>query len=366
MEYNPVTMNVTVLTHNAFKRIADVVQAIAVVNELQGEFVFHLEQVDWLPNGAKEIAPEFVTRLVRKNKRAEHVVTIVRPRLKGDTFDFPSKGLNIVSTADWDKHFAPPPLKVYILYQFAYALAAFVASLPYPQLKRLMHKRPRGCIFDSTTGRAEFRLGLVAAYFCGECEASLSEWGVLDKQLESLARILSYVRDFAIRKPRSIPTSVFIGHGRCKDWEQVRDHLTSLGVEVDEFNVYPNAGIQTVDRLTQMLDRACLAILVMAAEDKQADGSLNPRLNVVHEIGLFQGRLGFQKSIIVKEKRAGKFSNIDGLTYIPYSKGKIADAFAEIERALVRERVIPPAATVIPSSKPKPRASASSGLGKKP
>jgi hypothetical protein len=53
-------MNVTVLAHNAFKRIADVVQAIAVVNELQGEFVFHLEQVDWLPNGAKEIAPQLV------------------------------------------------------------------------------------------------------------------------------------------------------------------------------------------------------------------------------------------------------------------------------------------------------------------
>ena len=71
-----------------------------------------------------------------------------------------------------------------------------------------------------------------------------------------------------------------------------------------------------------------------------------PGKNVVHEIGLFQGRLGFQKAIIVKEKRAGRFSNIDGLTYIPYSKGKIADAFAGIERALVRERVIPPATLV--------------------
>jgi predicted nucleotide-binding protein len=215
-------------------------------------------------------------------------------------------------------------------------------------------------------GRAEFRLGLVAAYFCGECEASLSEWGVSDKQLESLARILSYVRDFAIRKPRSIPTSVFIGHGRCKDWEQVRDHLISLGVEVDEFNVYPNAGIQTVDRLTQMLDSACLAILVMAAEDRQADGSLNPRLNVVHEIGLFQGRLGFHKLIIVKEKRASKFSNIDGLTYIPYSKGRITDTFPDIDRVLVRERVVTPATAGIPATKPKPRISVPSGSARKP
>jgi hypothetical protein len=60
----------------------------------------------------------------------------------------------------------------------------------------------------------------------------------------------------------------------------------------------------------------------------------------VHEIGLFQGKLGFQKSIIVMEKRVGRFSNIDGLTYIPYAKGKIARAFPEIEKALLRERVI--------------------------
>jgi hypothetical protein len=359
-------MNVTVLAHHAFKRIADVKQAIAVVNELQGDFVLHLELVDWLPNGVREIDPKDATRLVRKNHAAVNVVAIVRSPLKEDTFDYSSKGLNIVSTADWDKEFAPPPLRVYIVYQFAYALAAFVASLPYPQLKRLMHKRPRGCIFDCTEGREEFRLDLVAAYFCGECEASLSEWGVSDKQLESLACILSYVRDFAIRKPRSIPTAVFIGHGRCKDWEQVRDHLVSLGVEVDEFGVYPNAGIQTVDRLTQMLDRACLAILVMTAEDKQADGSLRPRQNVVHEIGLFQGKLGFQKSIIVKEKRAVKFSNIDGLTYIPYSKGKIADAFPEIDRTLVRERVIQPTIVTVPTGKPKRRLNTPTGSSKKP
>jgi hypothetical protein len=278
----------------------------------------------------------------------ERVVAVVRAPIKGDCFDYSSRGLSIVSTAGWDKHYAPPPLKVYVIFQFAYALAAFVADLPHRQLKRLMHKGLRGCVFDATEGRAEFRFILVAAYLCAECEASLTEWGVSDRQLESIGHVLSYVRDFAIRKPRTMPTSVFIGHGRCKDWEQIRDRLTTLGIEVDEFNVYPAAGITTVDRLSQMLNRACFAILVMTAEDKQANGRLNPRLNVVHEIGLFQGRLGFKKSIIVKEKRAAPFSNIDGLTYIPYPKGNVAEAFPEIEKVLTRERVIQPSAGVVP------------------
>jgi hypothetical protein len=42
----------------------------------------------------------------------------------------------------------------------------------------------------------------------------------------------------------------------------------------------------------------------------------------------------------LKEKGAEEFSNIKGLTYISFKKAKIAEAFAEIDRALVRERVI--------------------------
>jgi hypothetical protein len=361
-------MNVTVVIHPKCKSLPTVEEAIAVVNQLQSDFVLCSEQHDWLPNGAKEIDPDDVTRLIRKNLAGKRVVAVVSAPLKGDCFDYPSRGVSVVSTAGWEKHYAPPPLKIYIVFQFAYALSAFVANLPYQQLKRLMHKRPRGCVFDATVGREQFRLSLVAAYLCAECEASLTEWGVSDRQLASIGQLLSYVRDFAIRKPRAMPTSVFIGHGRCKDWEQIKDHLTVLGIEVDEFNVYPTAGITTVDRLTQMLNRACFAILVMTAEDRQPDGRFNPRLNVVHEMGLFQGRLGFEKSVIVKEKKAARFSNIDGLTYIPYPKGKVAEAFPEIERALIRERVIQPPASLVPVKararvRSKARTKAKPGLG---
>jgi predicted nucleotide-binding protein len=89
-----------------------------------------------------------------------------------------------------------------------------------------------------------------------------------------------------------------------------------------------------------MLESACFAILVMTAEDLERGGKRKARQNVVHEIGLFQGRLGFLRAIILKEKGAEEFSNINGLTYISFKKGKIAETFAEIDRALVRERVI--------------------------
>jgi predicted nucleotide-binding protein len=129
-----------------------------------------------------------------------------------------------------------------------------------------------------------------------------------------------------------------------------------LGLPVEEFNAFPTAGITTVQRLTQMLNKACLAILVMTAEDVQVDGKTNARQNVVHEIGLFQGRLGFEKSIIVKQQGATEFSNIGGLTYIPYKKGKIEETFRDIENVLVRERVIESVPTpLVPKAKPTVR-----------
>jgi predicted nucleotide-binding protein len=37
----------------------------------------------------------------------------------------------------------------------------------------------------------------------------------------------------------------------------------------------------------------------MTAEDEQADGNHHARMNVIHEVGLFQGRLGFERAIVL-------------------------------------------------------------------
>ena len=73
-------------------------------------------------------------------------------------------------------------LRVYLVYEFACALAAFVADLPNEQIDAMSHnKKLRGCVFDQTSGRRELLLGLVAAHLCARCEGRLSEMGVSDK-----------------------------------------------------------------------------------------------------------------------------------------------------------------------------------------
>lgn len=73
----------------------------------------------------------------------------------------------------------------------------------------------------------------------------------------------------------------------------------------DEFNRVSIAGITNTTRLSQMLDSAASAFLIMTAEDEQSDGKLRARMNVIHEAGFFQGRLGFTRALILMPRVLG-------------------------------------------------------------
>jgi predicted nucleotide-binding protein len=136
-------------------------------------------------------------------------------------------------------------------------------------------------------------------------------------------------------------TTVFIGHGRSPLWRELKDFLRDrLHLAVNEFNSVPAAGMPTTKRLAEMLDAARFAFLIMTAEDEQPDGKQRARENVVHEAGLFQGRLGFKKAIILLEEGCEEFSNIHGLGQIRFPKGNISAKFERMRLVLEREGVI--------------------------
>jgi len=89
-----------------------------------------------------------------------------------------------------------------------------------------------------------------------------------------------------------------------------------------------------------MLSKACLAFLIMTAEDEHADKTQHARENVIHEIGLFQGRLGFNKAIVLLEDGCSEFSNIHGLNQIRFNKGNLEEKFEEIRMVLERENIL--------------------------
>ena len=134
---------------------------------------------------------------------------------------------------------------------------------------------------------------------------------------------------------------IFIGHGGSPVWREFKDFLVeTLELEYEEFDRVSPAGEFISNRLEEMLDKSCMAFLIMTGEDEQADGSVHARQNVVHEIAKCQERFGFKRAIILLEKGCEKFSNMGDLIYIEFTKKNIKETFGEIVRVLIREFII--------------------------
>ena len=133
----------------------------------------------------------------------------------------------------------------------------------------------------------------------------------------------------------------FIGHGGSLEWLKLKDFLEkTLKLPHEEFNRISQAGKITSIRLKEMLESCCMAFLIMTGEDEHTDGTLHARENVIHEIGLFQAQLSYERAIILLEEGCKIFSNIQGITYIPFPKGDIRAAFEDIRKVLERESIL--------------------------
>ena len=93
---------------------------------------------------------------------------------------------------------------------------------------------------------------------------------------------------------------IFIGHGRSPLWRELKDFIADrLGLPWDEFNRESVAGVTTAERLERMMSDAEFAFLIMTAEEEHVDAKFYARLNVIHEVGLFQGKLGIRRAIVL-------------------------------------------------------------------
>ena len=158
--------------------------------------------------------------------------------------------------------------------------------------------------------------------------------GKFARQLELAAAHMKRVSMYRTQSAND-GSSIFIGHGQSRMWLELKDFLQDrLNLTCDDFDRVSPAGLPITGRLSRMLDSAIFAFLVMTAEDEQPDGEWHPRMNVIHEAGLFQGRLGFDKAIILLEENCKEFSNIHGLVQIRFPKDDISARFEEVRQVL--------------------------------
>lgn len=131
---------------------------------------------------------------------------------------------------------------------------------------------------------------------------------------------------------------VFIGHGRNPLWARLQWFLQNkLSLETVNYESESRVGESIVPILEKMLSQATFAVLILTAEDETTSGVKRARQNVIHEAGLFQGRLGFKKAILLRQEGTEDFSNVAGLQYISFTGDKLEQTFWELQEVLKRE-----------------------------
>ena len=118
----------------------------------------------------------------------------------------------------------------------------------------------------------------------------------------------------------------------------MKDHLHDKhGYQIEAYETGARAGHTIRDILNLMLNTSSFALLIMTGEDEIDDGKMRARQNVIHEIGLFQAKLGWTKAIVLIEEGTEDFSNLQGINQIPYSKNKIKETYGEVLATIRRE-----------------------------
>jgi hypothetical protein len=237
-----------------------------------------------------------------------------------------------------------------------------VTTEPTPLIRVLRNFLRRGMEFTkkSKLGRGSLQMWtgglrshLVKIY--GKDAPQLASFPIVPSNLpehlvhEELTRRLGHLQRFIVSLEELLsitqtPLSgkrIFIGHGRSPLWRELKDLIADrLGLPWDEFNREAVAGYSTVERLQAMMQQAAFALLVMTGEEEHADASIHARPNVIHEVGLFQGRLGLPRAIVLLEDGCSEFSNIIGLSQIRFPRGDIGARFEEVRRVLEREGLL--------------------------
>jgi len=161
----------------------------------------------------------------------------------------------------------------------------------------------------------------------------------IEQILTSMLEPWSFVPVAPMQQP---PFRVFIGHGGDSQWRELRDNLRDHhGYEVEAFEALPRTGQVISDILQGMAAASTAAVLVLTKADEMKDGTWHGRQNVIHEIGFFQGRLGWDHAIIVVEEGVVLPTNLDGTQQVRFPSGVISAAEGKVAAALQLLRARP-------------------------
>lgn len=127
-------------------------------------------------------------------------------------------------------------------------------------------------------------------------------------------------------------SNIFISHGkRSEALDLLTEFIEAIGLNPVVVMNQPNQGMSIDNKVKTQIER-CEAVIVLATGDDRVSATLQPRQNIIHEIGYAEKDLD-NKIIYLLEERAKFPSNISK-AYTRFTKDNLTKAFIAITRDL--------------------------------
>ncbi len=304
--------------------------AVNKLNGIQNYFFFILKQresdlcssrkINWL---------EFTQSNSLNQKNGEYNIFITEKAFDDNWFSHEESQYAIISTNGWEKHFAPPPLNVYLEYQIAQAAIQFELDLDEATEMRMIHPSPVGCMFDFCGDKEEIKLGMKTGAICQKCKGDLVGFGIKPEAIDSIERILELVRAEAIGKQIVLnKDDAFIVMRYSQNDENdnsyrygIKTALEELGINAIRADSVINSG-QLLETIKKGIERSRFVIVKVDSEN----------LNVYFELGL---AMGLGKDVLLISNRDFIFqlpSDLKNWECLTYTTGNYEELSKKVKQ----------------------------------
>lgn len=310
-------MEITVRYYEKNTRKNQIHKALSIINSAQNYYFYKLkEDATDLCEENQVYWDDFLEKqVIEKNV---YIIYITEKPFNDNWFSHEEPQCAVISTHSWEERFAPPSLKAYLVYQIAQASINFEGDISETMAMRIVHDDPKGCMFDLCINKSDIKLGMISGSICPQCRAVLDTYGVNEKAINAVEKMLWHVRAEAIGKPIVYDeNAAFVIMRFTKNDENnnafkygINSALESLGIKCVRADFQITSG-QLLEKIARSIERSRFIIAKIDSDN----------LNVYFELGL---AIGLNKDILLVSENDWVLhlpSDLKNLECLTYPKG---------------------------------------------
>lgn len=321
-------MIINVKYWNGNNRKNQITKAVSILNGLQNYYYFILK-----PQNEDVVSDDSINwdsyYDAYSSENDEYVIFITEKPFNDNWFSHEENQFSIITTNDWERRFAPPSLRVYLMYQIAQSVISFEGDLSEKMEMRMVHDYAEGCIFDLCIDKKDIHLGMVAGNICPKCRANLVKYGINEKAIYSAELVLNYVRSEAIGKPILFDEDAAFIVMRFSENDEndnaylygINPALAKLKVKCIRADNQLSAG-QLLEKIRKSIENSRFVIVKVDSNN----------LNVYFELGL---AMGFNKEVLLISENELVLqlpTDLRNWECLTYSKGN----YAELKNKIIK------------------------------